>query len=278
MFEGRKLVIATKHKKELVIANHIEQALGVKCLTIENFDTDILGTFSGEVERASDPVATARTKCYMAMELAECDMAIASEGSFGPHPYMFFAHANEEILMFVDKKNDLEITVRELSLETNFSGENITTEEQLKDFAEKTKFPSHGLIIRKSKDGNEDIIKGITDWDILADGFKQLLAKYGVVYVETDMRAMYNPTRMSVIERTVQKLADKISLQCPECKTPGFGVTEVKQGLPCSLCGFKTRSVLSHLCTCKKCGYTAEEMYPHNKHTEDPMYCDICNP
>ncbi len=278
MFEGRKLVIATKHKKELVIASQIEQALGVKCITADNLDTDVLGTFSGEVERVNDPVTTARTKCDMAMELADCDLAIASEGSFGEHPYIFFAHANEEILLFIDKKHDLEIIVREVSLETNFNGEYIASKEELINFAAKAKFPSHGLIVRKSKEENEAIIKGITDWAVLVDAFKQHLNKYGAVYVETDMRAMYNPTRMSVIEQAAQKLAEKIKAQCPGCKTPGFGITEAKPGLPCECCGFKTRSVLSHLYTCKKCAYTSEALYPHNKTTEDPMYCDICNP
>jgi hypothetical protein len=278
IFEGRKLAIATKHNKELVINNHIELALGVTCFTPDNLDTDILGTFSGEVERASDPVSTARAKCHMAMELSGCDMAIASEGSFGAHPYMFFAHANEEILLFTDKKYDLEIVVREVSLDTNFSGEDIVTKEQLINFAAKTKFPSHGLIIRKAKDENVDIVKGITDWVFLVDTFKQHLNKYGTVYVETDMRAMYNPTRMAVIEKAALKLADKIKALCPECETPGFGVTEAKPGLPCQVCGFRTRSILSHLYICKKCSYTSESMYPNNKTTEDPMYCDNCNP
>ena len=50
MFLGRKLFIATKHKKETVIAPIIEVALGVVCFTNLDFDTDILGTFCGEIE------------------------------------------------------------------------------------------------------------------------------------------------------------------------------------------------------------------------------------
>ena len=33
--------------------------LGVKCFVAENFDTDLLGTFTGEVERKDDPITTA---------------------------------------------------------------------------------------------------------------------------------------------------------------------------------------------------------------------------
>lgn len=63
----------------------------------------------------------------MAMELANCDLAVASEGSFGPHPTIYFVHADDEFLLFIDKKNDLEIIVRELSTVTNFNGSEIKT-------------------------------------------------------------------------------------------------------------------------------------------------------
>lgn len=278
MFTGRKLLIATKHEKEKVITPLLEKALGVKCFVAENFDTDILGTFTGEVERTDDPVSTARSKCLIAMSLNDCDLAIASEGSFGVHPFLFFIYADDEIVMFIDKKNDLEITARELSTETNFNGEKIKTEKQLFDFAEKSKFPSHALILRKSKEDYTEIIKGITDRGQLKKYFNEFLEKYAVAYVETDMRAMYNPTRMSVIGRAVQKLVDKINSHCPQCNTPGFGITEAKPGLPCNLCGSITRSTLSYIYTCKKCSFTKEEMYPHGKITEEPTYCDFCNP
>ena len=278
MFAGRKLIIATKHQKEKVITPILESELGVKCIVTENFDTDVLGTFSREVERKNDPITTAISKCLIAMRLNDCDLGIANEGSFGPHPALFFIYADDEIVVFIDKKNDLEIIAREVSTETNFNSEEIKTGRQLFDFAEKAKFPSHALILRKSKDDNTEIIKGITDPEQLKKYFNEFLKKYGIAYVETDMRAMYNPTRMSVIGRAVQKLVDKINSHCPQCNTPGFGITEARPGLPCNLCGSLTRSTLSYIYTCKKCSFTKEEMYPNKKTTEDPTYCDYCNP
>jgi hypothetical protein len=62
MFKGRSLLIATKHKKEEVIAPIFERELGVKCFVSADFDTDELGTFSGEIERKFDPITTARKK------------------------------------------------------------------------------------------------------------------------------------------------------------------------------------------------------------------------
>ena len=278
MFSGRKLLIATKHEKEKVIAPLLEMELGVKCIVTENFDTDMLGTFTGEVDRKDDPVTTARKKCLLAMQQYDCDMVVASEGSFGMHPSMFFIYADEEIVLFIDKKSDLEIIAKELSTDTNFNGEEIKSEEQLKDFAERIKFPTHGLIVRKEKEDFTEIVKGITDWEKLKTTYNHFLEKYGAAFVETDMRAMYNPSRMKVIEKATQKLIAQIKSCCPQCNTPGFGITDRKEGLPCSLCGIKTRSTLSYIYTCKKCSYTKEEMYPNKITEEDPMYCDMCNP
>ncbi len=278
MFENRKLVVATKHQKEKVITPLFEGEFGVKCFVPENFDTDLLGTFTGEIERKDDPVKTLRNKCLQAMEVSDCDLGIASEGSFGPHPSFFFAPADDEFVIFIDKKNNLEIIERELSTITNFNGIEIKTEEQLADFAKSVDFPSHALILRKAKNDNTEIIKGIADWEVLIRSFQFLNEKYGSAFAETDMRALYNPTRMSVIQSAAKKLVAKIKARCPECRTPGFGITEKKQGLPCKLCGSPTRSTLSYIYQCKKCAFIKEEKFPHNKTEEDPMYCDVCNP
>jgi hypothetical protein len=96
IFKNRKLLIATKHQKEKVIAPIVESELGVTCFIDNSFDTDILGTFTGEVERELDPISTVREKCLQAMKINNCDLVIASEGSFGPHPSIFFVNADDE--------------------------------------------------------------------------------------------------------------------------------------------------------------------------------------
>jgi hypothetical protein len=63
LFKNRRLLIATKHEKEKVIAPLLEQNLGVICFVNENFDTDLLGTFTGEIEEL-DPIATARQNAF----------------------------------------------------------------------------------------------------------------------------------------------------------------------------------------------------------------------
>lgn len=104
IFQNRKLIIATKLHKEKVIATILEKELGVSCFIDETFETDALGTFTGEVERKLDPISTARQKYLRATKANNCDLGIASEGSFAPHPSMHLISANDEFLIFIDKK------------------------------------------------------------------------------------------------------------------------------------------------------------------------------
>ena len=277
MFKGRKLVVATMHKKEEVIAPIIENELGVNCFVPSNFDTDILGTFSGETPRKLTQLETVRQKCLWAMELSKCDLGIASEGSFGPHPTLFFVPSDDEFLIFIDKKNDVEIISRKLSTETNFNGQEIHSIEELQEFAEKIKFPSHGIILKSEEKELDSIKKDFKNWKELEIAY-QSINKNGRAFAETDMRAMNNPTRMVIIEQATQELIKKINSICPDCSHPGFSVTEVLPGLPCELCGMPTQSTLKHILSCKNCDYQEERHCPKGKNYEEPMYCSFCNP
>lgn len=44
----------------------------------------------------------------MAIEASDIDFAIANEGPFGGHSTVFFAHADDELVMLVDKENGIE--------------------------------------------------------------------------------------------------------------------------------------------------------------------------
>ena len=278
IFEGRRLIIATKHKKESVIAPLLEEHLGVQCFVPTDFDTDKLGTFTGEIERKNDALTTVRQKCLLAMEEYQCDLGIASEGSFGPHPSIFMAHADDEFLIFIDKKNNLEIIVRELSLDTNFNATTVNCFQNLVDLVKTVGFPEHGVILKITSEEVPTVVKGIQTWELLEESFNTLSAINSQVVAETDMRAMYNPTRMKVIEKAAHKLVEKINSLCPQCHVPGFGVVNIKSGLPCEWCGSPTNSTKSHIYKCQKCNFEQENMFPNDKKTEDPMFCDYCNP
>lgn len=278
MFNHRKIVIATKHQKELVIAPQLQQAFHLEWVVPEDFDTDLLGTFSGEVERLNDPITTAKQKCLQAMELTGCDLGIASEGSFGNHPTVFLAPADDEFLVLIDKKNEIEIVARELTLETNFATALCTEYSQVEEFAQASKFPSHGLILRKNEKDYASIFKGITNKNQLETIAKHFIATEGQVYVETDMRAMYNPTRMQIIERLTQKLILKMQSNCTVCQTPGFSETDYVKGVPCQQCLQPTESILYTIYRCQKCNHTEQKLFKPERKFEDPMYCNYCNP
>jgi len=266
MFEKRKLLIATKHHKESVIAPLFWKEFRNYCFTSDAFDTDSLGTFSGEIDRKEDALTTLREKCIIANKATNCDLVIASEG------------ANEELIMLKDFKNKIEIVAKEISMETNFNGKLITNEADLLEFAEKVNFPSHAIILKPEETNYSKIIKGITDKNILLNSYNELKQEFNSVYAETDMRALFNPTRMKVIEKVTHKLVEKIKSLCPKCDFPGFDIVNAIPGLLCKNCSLPTRSTLSYLYKCEKCCFEKELMYPRGIKFEDPTFCDYCNP
>ena len=277
-FSGRRLLIVTKHQKEEVIAPLLEEAFGVTCFVAKDFDTDSLGTFSGEIARKDDALTTLRKKCWEGMQAEGFDLAVATEGSFGNHPTIFFAPANDELIMLVDQKHNFEIVERVLSMETNFNSSELHSRDELKAFLDKVQFPPHGIILKDAAENWTKIYKGITDYGSVENLFDEIVCSNNSCFIETDMRAMCNPTRMKIISDVCFKLINKLHSICPECLFPGFGVVGGEAGLLCSSCSMPTRSTSTHIYKCQHCHYESKILYPNGKETEDPMYCDFCNP
>jgi formate dehydrogenase maturation protein FdhE len=98
------------------------------------------------------------------------------------------------------------------------------------------------------------------------------------VHIETDMRAMYNPTRMKTIEKATHSLIKKLNQLCPDCSCPGFEVVEKRRGLPCALCNLPTAMTRAVIYQCKKCDFSKEELFPDGLEKADPAQCMYCNP
>lgn len=278
-FRDRTLLLASRHGKEEVILPAIQPVTGIIPFIPEDFDSDAFGTFSGEVERKHGPLETLRKKCEAAMRQYGMDLAIASEGSFGPHPHYPFLTADEEWLMLKDEKNGLEIIAREISLETNFDVKEMASETALLEFAAETGFPEHGLILRIGGEGwHGKIIKGIRSQEQLVKVYREWRSSAEIIRAETDMRAMMNPSRMKVIEKAAMRLREKLLSLCPSCGIPGYEVMEAEAGLPCSDCGRPGKEILRLHYACKKCGHQEERGNPDGKTWGDPAYCDFCNP
>ncbi|MEE4245631.1 MAG: DUF6671 family protein [Kangiellaceae bacterium] len=277
---GCEIVLTTKHEKSLAIAPIIQQLLGANIVEF-NADTDSLGTFSGEVERQGTPLETVKKKCQWALDETKYLYALASEGSFGPHPAVPFVACNTETLYFIDKARNLDVDVTELFTETNYQMTEVSSLEQLLEFADKALFPSHGLIVRPLPKSNDlPIFKGICDRDDLEAAYRSAreLSVAGKVWVETDMRAHLNPTRMANIGKLTEQLAKRLKSLCPKCQSPGWGRINVKRGLPCRWCNTPTEMVLVEIYGCNQCGHQAELPRSDGEETADPGACPVCNP
>jgi len=277
-FKGRPIVIATKHGKEQVITPYLSKAFGLDCFVTDLLDTDLLGTFSGEVMRLESPMETARKKCNLAMDLTSAELAIATEGSFGPHPSIPFIPSHEEIIVLVDRKNQWEFAVRKLATQTNYSQITLKSLDELDAFLTLAKFPSHALIVKKCAEDPSECVKGIVDETYLRQLIHSFIERFGQCTLETDMRAMYNPTRMDHIESLTKALVQQIESTCPVCQTPGFRLTEIERGLPCAYCMRPTRSTKVEIYSCQNCLHVEQRLPSHAMQKEDPMYCDFCNP
>ncbi|MBF2064523.1 MAG: hypothetical protein IGS39_08910 [Calothrix sp. C42_A2020_038] len=281
LFYNRVGILATMHRKEQVIAPLLKE-LGLKVVVPANFNTDVFGTFTREVKRAGTQIEAARIKAEKVLEITGETIAVASEGSFAPHPSLPYISSNREIVIFIDKENDLEIIGEEFSIDTNHSYQIITSVDQAHEFATKVGFPEHGLIVMfdENPQNSNEVFKGITNPEKLTEAVNFVLnhSTTGKAHIETDMRAMYNPTRMKNIEKATRNLISKINSCCPQCSTPGFEITQRIQGLPCELCYAPTLLTKSVIYQCHKCGYKQERLYPDGTEFADPSQCMYCNP
>ncbi|MBD2252413.1 DUF6671 family protein [Nostoc parmelioides] len=282
LFSDRLAVLATMHHKEKVIAPLLEQDLGVKVIVPPDFNTDIFGTFTREVKRPGTQISAARLKAEKALEFTGESLAIASEGSFAPHPLVPYIYSNREIIILLDKINDIEIIGEYFSTDTNFNHQVVESLDEAYTFAKKVGFPEHGLVVwfENLDKKCHDMIKGITQETALIEAINFGLEKSpnSKINIETDMRAIYNPTRMKNIEKATHNLLQKISSCCPQCHTPGFEITERIKGLPCELCHMPTTLTLRAIYQCKKCGFRQDKPFPNGTEFADPSQCMYCNP
>lgn len=278
IFENRSVVFLTKHGKEKVVKPILDKETGCILVVEDRFDTDKLGTFSREIKRPKSQLETARIKIRKGMKLLEVDIGIASEGSFGSHP-MIPIPWNVELILLYDKKENMEIFGIYEGAETNFSHLATTSYDEALKFAEKAGFPEHYLILRPENENSESIIKDINSFDKLKDAFIWCAShsKSGNVFIETDMRAHANPTRMKNIEKATQNLISKLLNFCPECGAPGFIIKDVVRGLPCETCGLASDMTLKLIYSCHKCKHENEQLYPRGQFAS-AQYCNYCNP
>lgn len=278
-FAGRTAALGTMHGKERVISPRLEAELGLR-VVVPEIDTDLFGTFSGEIERVGSQIEAARAKALAAMNAADAEIGIASEGSFGPHPAMPFVPGNLELVVLVDRANGFEIAGRHVTAVVRHEHADMHSVAEARAFGERAGLPEHALIAKC--DGHEDdpIVKGIVDLDMLETVVERLLRASldGTVHLETDLRAHLNPTRMEAIAAATEELVAAAKLSCPVCDVPGFTVVDRRTGLPCAWCGQPTGQTAALIHGCARCEHREEAPRPDGKTEADPGQCAYCNP
>ena len=278
-FNKRKIAIATKHNKEKVIKPLFQKAfLGSEYVVPENFDTDTFGTFTRDVKRTGDQLEAARKKALEAMKITGFDVAVASEGSFDAHPSMPFATSNLELVLLVDAKHNVEVRGHSRTFETNMAHAYVSSLAEANAFARSAGFPEHGVIVRESEDSKK-MFKEIKTWDEFERVCKDMLEQSNntKIFLETDMRAHRNPTRMKNIERAVMDLITHMQSTCPACGMFGFVPVKAVGCLVCDTCGSTTDIPGKYLYECQKCNYS-EEQWIDEKTSISREQCQYCNP
>lgn len=263
-----RAALGTMHGKEAAIAPPLA-TLGIS-LTVAPIDTDRFGTFTGEIPRAGSMEDAARAKALAAIAATGLPVGIASEGAYGPHPYLPFTALGQELILWHDARTGQEITERQIDPRPLYDQTEAATLDEAKPFLTRIRFPDTAVIVAASPKA-APIAKGIRDRATLQDALQQTPR----AFLQADMRAHMNIRRMEVIASLATRLAVRLSAACPNCCAPGWGLLRSDPGLPCMACGTPTRLPAQDIHGCTACRHEIAQPRPG---AVDPAQCPICNP
>lgn len=270
-YEGCTVTVGTLHGKERSFAPALRRCHGMTVRATRDLDTDLLGTFSGEVARTLAPVDAAAAKAVAATEESGTALGLATEASYVSSAGGFGPVIHEEVAVFVDRERELRVveTLRGFAAvppPVTLRGGG------LEGALTRLGFPENALIIRMP-DGA--LHKGVAD----RGAVESLVAAgrlEGAVTLERDLRAHHNPSRQRVLRRLAWTLAARLATPCPGCGAPGFGRVAVIRGLPCAWCGEPTHRIRADVRGCAVCDERVE--VDRGRGAADPGSCDRCNP
>lgn len=289
-YAGQRVALATRHGKQRVIGRALHHGLGAELLHLPQIDTDALGSFCGTVARQGTALEACSAKAELALRHGGTALAIASEGSFGPHPAVPLLPIGLELMVFLDRERGLTISEQLQARRTNFAQRQVRPDDlppdgptpDLARWLQMVGFPRHALIVRSlgCGDGAAVVRKGIREPEALRSAIAAAAteAPHGVLQLETDMRAHCNPTRMASIRQLSFRLVRRLATPCPSCQAPGWGPIESVSGLPCGWCGQPTELIRAVIHGCVHCEHRQELPRRDGLLQADPGHCPSCNP
>ena len=272
---GEVAAIATKHGKQRQFGPPLARLVGLDVVVAE-VDTDLLGTFSGEVPRPASPLETARRKAQWAIEDSGACIGLASEGSFGPHPDVPYVAIGVELAICIDGRDGLEIVERVMSTDTNFQHLEVGELPIPTAFLESSGFPAHALVVSPPR-ATTPMFKGLVDLDEVDHAIACCLGRTGRALIQTDMRAHLNPTRQRALAELAERLARRVATRCPACASPGWGIVAVETGLPCEWCARPTPLVAYDVFGCARMDCSERTLDPRVE-LAPAGQCPACNP
>lgn len=267
------------HRKEMAIGPVFLDKLGLAIVVPEDLDTDQLGTFSGEIARPGSMEEVLIAKARLGLLKTGLDIALASEGSFGPHPQSPFFPVGLEKIVLIDEATGLVAIEQYVDQFPCFASWEAETLDEVERQVRAKGFPDQALVVRPNL-GPGPLRKGLQSADALAGAIHEAAraSADGRAFVQTDMRAHRNPRRMQAIRSTAERLAVRLGHACPACLAPGWGLKRVNRGLPCSGCGAPTLWVLEEVMGCFACDHETSMVRSDGLREADPAHCPCCNP
>lgn len=219
---GLPVLIATMHGKEAVLGP-ILAGLGFQVLLPIGYDTDALGTFSGDIRRPGTAFEAALEKARRACDATGVARAVSSEGTYRPSQTLFPGARNAELLAFVDRESGFECVEYVADTPTRFDKGRVPPDvhaSEVRALLKTIGWPQTRVLVVPHDPGEgvvmpEWVFKGIGDERELAEAF-EVCAGYstdGWVHLETDLRAHMNPSRMASIALVGERLALRLAAQ-----------------------------------------------------------------
>ena len=273
-YRGVSAAFPTKHQKEKVVSP-IFATLDIE-LIVSEVDTDLLGTFSGEIPRIGTPKEVVLKKAHLGAADLGLPFAIASEGSIAPDPLIPFLISDIECMAWIDTTKNIEVVEFYRSLDIVTARTIITKSESIQEFLTRADFPNHSLIAR-SENGSGQIFKGLNSIKSLETALKKLWLDSEKIIIESDLRAHHSPSRRQNIVALAERLVVRLSQLCPKCQLPGWGQVGDLYGVECRECGIVEQQAMSgKVLGCAGCEYKEKKL--NERSFIEPAECSFCNP